>query len=134
MFVSMAVCDSLEQFTEAYLSGVCAGLSEWLVEFDDGSEEMKTSRLWTAVCLPCVHGLAVHGCELRGVSAKNDVHPTERFVSLSREDFPKLTVQCREERDAEERVLIDDEKSDVCKTHLQGIQTRPGQVFIQQGQ
>lgn len=132
MFISMAVHDSLEQFTEAYLSGVCASLLEWLVKFDDSLEEMKTSRLWTAICLPFIHGLATHRCELRGVSAKNDVHPTEQFVSLSREIFLKLTVQSRKERDAEERVLVDDEKSDFCKTHLQGIQTRPGQVFIQQ--
>ena len=104
----MGVCHSTEQFTKADLSGVCACLSERLIEFNNRLEEMETSWHRGDVLLSCIDGLPMHGRKLSRVTTEDNVHVAEWFVSVCREYFPKLSVQGDKQWYAQEGVLVND--------------------------
>ena len=108
ILLCMGVCDSTEQFTKVDLSGVCACLLEWLIEFNDHLEEIKAGWFRGTVLLSCVDGLPMHRCELIGVTVEDNVHAAKQFISVCREYFPKLMVQGGKQWYSQEGVLIND--------------------------
>jgi hypothetical protein len=74
----------------------------------------------------------MHRGELSGVSAEENVHAGERFVGFGWKYFPKLSVQSREQWNAQEGVLVDNDESDVRKRCLQEVQPSTCQVFFQE--